>query len=238
MRADQVKHALHQKHRHDCAVFTEVKNGPTHISRNLLIMDLVAIKKSWTKPCIYGYEVKVSRSDFERDEKWQYYMQYCNKFFFACSKGLIAKEELPEQVGLVYVNPETLGVSTRKNAIFREIEEPIQMLYYLIYSRIDDVPYPFFNSKEEHFKAWLEKKESTRQLSYEVKSQLITRLRETEDQVKDFQRKVEILEEHRYKLNAVSKILKDTIQFDINGYWGLRAAGKMNLKRYWQKAWE
>jgi hypothetical protein len=48
IRADQITHRLEMKHRQD-AFFNQVKNGPSWTSSNLLILDAIAIKKSWTK---------------------------------------------------------------------------------------------------------------------------------------------------------------------------------------------
>ena len=48
---------------------TKVKTGSTWFNPNLKIIDAVSIKKSWKKPCIIFYEVKVARSDFVNDEK-------------------------------------------------------------------------------------------------------------------------------------------------------------------------
>jgi hypothetical protein len=52
-----------------------------------------------------GFEVKVNRSDFLQDDKWEHYLQMCTHFYFVCPKGLIAKEELPDEIGLIYYNP-------------------------------------------------------------------------------------------------------------------------------------
>jgi len=50
-----------------------------------------------------GYEIKVSRSDFLGDDKWDNYLKYCNYFYFVAPKGLIGKHELPDGVGLIEV---------------------------------------------------------------------------------------------------------------------------------------
>ena len=69
--------------------------------RGLLKFDGLAITKSYTKPNIIGYEIKVSRNDFLQDNKWHLYLQYCNEFYFVVPKGLVKKEELPDHVGLM-----------------------------------------------------------------------------------------------------------------------------------------
>lgn len=63
--------------------------------------DLWAMRPSWSKPMVTIYEVKVSRSDFLRDDKWMQYMPYCNQLSFATAPGVLDPAELPEQVGLL-----------------------------------------------------------------------------------------------------------------------------------------
>jgi len=66
----------------------------------------------WNKQAI-GYEIKLSRTDFLNDKKWEKYLKYCTKFYFVAPKGIIKKEELPNKIGLVEVwlreNPRWAG---------------------------------------------------------------------------------------------------------------------------------
>ena len=49
------------------------------------------------------FEVKASRSDFTGDDKWHHYIKYCHTFSFVCPYGLIAKDELPPGIGLLWI---------------------------------------------------------------------------------------------------------------------------------------
>lgn len=49
-------------------------------------------------------EMKSCREDFEADKKWKKYMDYCDNFFFICPTNVIKPDELPDWVGLIYVN--------------------------------------------------------------------------------------------------------------------------------------
>lgn len=55
-----------------------------------------------------AYEVKVSRSDFQREmrtpDKKAWALALSNQFYFACPKGMIGISELPPEAGLVYVH--------------------------------------------------------------------------------------------------------------------------------------
>lgn len=57
------------------------------------------------KQYIRGFEFKVNRSDFLRDNKWRKYVKYCNTFSFICPPGIIKKGEIDKGIGLVYVYP-------------------------------------------------------------------------------------------------------------------------------------
>lgn len=67
-----IKQSLAKKHGNREFFITECKNGPT--GTGLLQLDGVVIYKSWEHPRIVGYEIKISRSDFQRDNKffWVY----------------------------------------------------------------------------------------------------------------------------------------------------------------------
>lgn len=164
VRADMIKRALSKKHYQDFFL-TEVKNGPTHFANELLIMDAVAIKKSWANPCITGYEIKVSRQDFLRDEKWPAYKELCHRFSFVCPRGLITPDELPDDVGLIWYNPEKQSLYTRRKSIYRNIEISAHMLYYILMSRVDNDRHPFFSDEREEIEAFMQDKSDRRTLA-------------------------------------------------------------------------
>jgi len=68
------------------------------------IPDVLTIECSFVKPHITVYEVKGERSDFQRDissGKWRRYLEICNRFYFAAPKGLVKREEIPAEAGLI-----------------------------------------------------------------------------------------------------------------------------------------
>ena len=132
-----IKLALKEFHNGKPSYFiTECKTCSTYFPdpQGLLKFDGLAITKSYTKPNIIGYEIKVSRNDFLQDNKWHLYLQYCNEFYFVVPKGLVKKEELPDHVGLIYFNPDTKGLRTVKKALYRQIEEPVGVYKYIIFT--------------------------------------------------------------------------------------------------------
>ncbi len=126
--------------------YSEVKSGPSwgQGGKKLFILDAVAIKKTWTKPCIYGYEIKISRSDFfrGRDTALKQYTKFCHKFSFVCPSGVIKIDELPGDVGLIYYSPEHDVLFEKRRAMYREINlrspEVVSMLLYLAMYRCGD----------------------------------------------------------------------------------------------------
>lgn len=118
----------------DLRFFAHVKTGSYYMNQQR-ILDGFAIAPQYAKTVTYGYEIKVSRSDFLRDKKWQEYLPVCSKFYFVCPVGIIKKEDLPDGIGLIYANSEHVEII--KNARKREIEEPAltEILKYLVFYR-------------------------------------------------------------------------------------------------------
>lgn len=181
----EIKVALAEKHSRDFFI-PECKNGSTYFppAQGLLKFDGLAIRKSYTQPCITIYEIKVSRGDFLQDPKWHLYLQYCNEFYFVVPKGLVKKEEIPEgSSGLIYYDPEKGTLKTVRKALWRKIDEPIGVYKYIIYSRLDPDRIPFYESKAEYAKAYLEDRATKRSIGYSLGSKLAKKIEQYE---KDF----------------------------------------------------
>lgn len=215
VRADMIIQQLKQRHTGDFFI-TEVKNGPTQIVSSYVRMDALAIKKSWAHPCFTGYEVKVSRNDFLRDEKWTAYMKYCNRFFFACPKDLISPDELPKEVGLVYYNPDKDTLYTKKNAITRPMELDANMLFYIIMSKLESDRHPFYSNDREYIEAYIQDKADKEHLAYKFKSKLINQVNEMADKLRDAENKIKNLDEMKKDYLKSADIMK-THGYD---FWG------------------
>ena len=100
--ASQVLDLLASRHHKDVFV-RECKGGPTWGGGSPRL-DGWAMRKSWTHPCMWGYEVKVSRSDWLRDQKIAAYLPLCNVLYVVAPSGIVQPEELPDSVGLLVVN--------------------------------------------------------------------------------------------------------------------------------------
>lgn len=185
-----IKLALKEFHSGKPSYFiTECKTCSTYFPdpQGLLKFDGLAITKSYTKPNIIGYEIKVSRNDFLQDNKWHLYLQYCNEFYFVVPKGLVKKEELPDHVGLIYFNPDTKALRTVKKALYRQIEEPVGVYKYIIFSRLEEDRIPFYNDRAEYCKDYLEDKVVKSAIGQRLGTKLAKDLEEAENKLKSLQ---------------------------------------------------
>lgn len=185
-----IKLALKEFHNGKPSYFiTECKTCSTYFPdpQGLLKFDGLAITKSYTKSNIIGYEIKVSRNDFLQDNKWHLYLQYCNEFYFVVPKGLVKKEELPDHVGLIYFNPDTKGLRTVKKALYRQIEEPVGVYKYIIFSRLEEDRIPFYNDRAEYCKDYLEDKVVKSVIGQRLGTKLAKDLEDAEKRLKSLQ---------------------------------------------------
>jgi len=79
-------------------------------------LDAWAMKRSWTDPRVWGYEIKVTRSDFIRDAKWRKYLDYCTEFFFVTAPGICDPTEIPPEAGLLVAAKTGTRLFTKKHA--------------------------------------------------------------------------------------------------------------------------
>ena len=149
--ADDIKEALRVKHAND-VFLTECKNGPTWFADGLVILDAWAMKKSWKSPKTTGYEIKIDRSDYMNDGKWQKYLPYCNEFYFVASgKDLIRPNELAVEAGLMYLSSTGKKIITLKKSIYRDVEIPQSLYEYILMHRVRIVSeqYSEFTEQEQ-----------------------------------------------------------------------------------------
>jgi len=207
--ASEIKLALAAKHRGGRDYFlTEVKSGSTWVGSNLRRLDAVAVRKSWAQPHITGYEVKVSRSDFTGDAKFYTYLQLVHALYIVTPKGMVQREEVPLEIGLIWYDPEKKSLTTKKKPPPREIEISVDMLLYIIYRRLEPERIPFYSSKAEYFRAWLDNKRAYRELGYEVKGKLVSEIERLEAELRKADR-FERGGHMRKEYEAIVKTMRD-----------------------------
>lgn len=208
--AFDIKKALAKKHGNREFFITECKTGPT--GTGMLQFDGLAIYKSWAHPNIVGYEVKISRSDFLRDAKYTRYMPYCHELYFVTPTGMVQRQEVEENIGLIWYNPATGGLTTKKKAIHRNIEISSELLLYIIMNRLDSDRLPFTSDKAEYWREWINEKISNRELGYQVKSKLLDKIAQQEQELRRFRDN----KEDREELDAIDKVME---RHGIRSFW-------------------
>ena len=158
--------------RHSKDVFVdECKNGPTHGATNLLKLDAWAMSRSWANPITFGYEIKVSRSDFLGDNKWPQYLKYCSQFYFVAPSGVIKPGELPKRVGLVVPTKNGTKLLTKKKAPIRNVTIPEDLFRYVLMCRAK-ISKEAVENNREYWIEWLEGKTIDHELGNNVSKTL------------------------------------------------------------------
>lgn len=201
---------LLKKHDNDICV-PECKAGPSWSVEKTPRFDLWAMKRSYTKPMTWIYEIKVSRQDFLKDDKWQSYLPYCTDFYFIAPYGIIDVSEVPEQSGLLLISKTGTKLYCKKKAPHRNVTIPDSVFKYIIMSRTEIVNSTYGNANnckdmQSFWQDWLKEKDVKQQLGYHV-SHKIRSLYETNIELVQMQQKQ--LESKIIKLENIKKILKE-----------------------------
>ena len=181
--AAEIKIALAKKHKNDYFL-TEVKSGSAWIGTGNRILDACALRCSYTNPHITGYEVKVTRSDFKRDNKFFTYLPLVHALYVATPTGMVQREELPTEIGLIWYDSQKKGLSVKKKPPPRKIEISRDMLLYIIFSRLDRERIPFYSDKAEYWRAWLDGKIENDALAQKVRNRLASELGRLENELR------------------------------------------------------
>ncbi len=162
-------------------------------------LDAWALKKSWASPATYGYEIKVSRSDFLRDDKWTQYLDFCNYFSFVAPFGIIAPDEVADGVGLILVSKTGTRLYTKKKPQRRDVDLPMHLVQYVLQSRTQIVSgwRTAGLTRPEFWRKWLAKKEENRELGHAVSSVIRDHVHEVERKNRKLQSENEALEDVR-----------------------------------------
>lgn len=174
---------LSEKHSEDVFV-PECKDGSTWFGSHFRL-DAWVMNRSWTKLKFTGYEIKVSRSDFLKDDKHQEYMKLCNEFYFVAPKGICTVDEIPPEAGLLEIASTGNRLFTRKKAAFRKIEFPSDLFTYLLMCRTKISGRYSPISDKQYWEIWLNDKNENKTLGHSVSQKLKKSYEENVQKVKD-----------------------------------------------------
>jgi len=178
MNADQIIKLLALRHFDDVFV-DECKDGPSQGSSHSRL-DAWAMPRSWAKASVKGYEVKVSRADFARDEKWRLYLPLCNQLYFVCPTGLIEPSQMPGSVGLLWASKTGTRLYEKKKAEYRDVAISENLFRYILMCRTvvvrDTYGARVGADRSAYWREWLQKKEEDRDLGQAVGGAMHKRL--------------------------------------------------------------
>lgn len=218
--AGNVIKLLAERHKDDVFV-PECKDGPSHGS--MVKMDAWAMAKSWARPHVFGYEVKVSRNDFIRDNKWPAYLPMCNSLYFVAPRDVIRLEECPEGCGLIWLPENGNRLTIKRKAPYREIVIPEEVYRYILMCRARIVGSDFSwrtteptrEERLEKWRRWLEEHAESRELGHTIRGKVALRCNEimlenerlkaenaTYSEVKEILQELGFLSVHRRYLSA------------------------------------
>lgn len=220
MLSEEIVRALQTKHAEDLVV-PQCKTGPSQGS-SFCIMDVWVMAKSWAHPHTTCYEIKVSRQDFLKDNKWPGYLPYCNSMYFACPKDLIKVEELPPDVGLVYVSEPGMRVYTKRKAVYRAVDIPRNLWIYILMCRakIDREAAWAYDERRRYWLKWLEEQKIDEHMGHRVSKTLNKRI---DEEVLKAQEHNRVLSRQIDGLNDILQMVK-SLGLDpkqVNG-WGFK----------------
>ncbi|MCK5014277.1 MAG: MmcB family DNA repair protein [Candidatus Omnitrophica bacterium] len=210
MTANTILKLLLKRHKDDICV-PECKAGPTWTALKTPRFDLWSMKRSYTNPTTWVYEIKVSRQDFLKDNKWQSYLPYCTDFYFTAPHGVIDVNEVPEQAGLLLLSKNGTRLYCKKKAPHREVEIPDSVFKYILMSRSKIVDSAYVNNTKsgntkQYWQQWLDDKNKNQDLGYNVSR----KIRQLYDKnVKLVKINQDRMQSHLEKLDGVKRILKE-----------------------------
>lgn len=202
---------------------TEVKNWQSYNEWELCIMDAVAISKSRAKFKIIWFEIKVSRWDFLQDQKWHAYLKYSHEFRFVVPEGLIKKEELPDNIGLMYAK-EDWTFKVVKRAKHEEKQIPADFFKYIIFSRIDS-QYPKEVPNKQFLQDYIDGKIQSKELGRKLWGKMWKELANMSIELEALKTKKDINDSRRDTLKQTIWDLSQQWYFNARWYyWGDLAA--------------
>lgn len=199
MTANDISRLLQERHKSD--VFVEqCKNGGTFtpVPGGLLQLDAWAMSKSWAHPQMTAYEIKVSRQDFLRDEKWRRALPLCNSFYWVAPQGIIDPSEIAPECGLLIASKSGSRLFTKKKSPSRDITPPYDVLRYILMSRatIDAELAP--KSRTDEWREWLAQRDENKTLGWNVskkiREEVSARIDRVNEENRDLRRIIESYE--------------------------------------------
>jgi hypothetical protein len=118
---------------------------------------VVDLRTRWAR----GFEIKMNRGDFLRDEKWECYTQFCSSLSIVCPEGLIQKAEVASPFGLLWVTrgPWGTGIGLKWVKKPKRFQKREGLAWLWTYVRILEMELPRLNGAVDMLKAHIRRLE-------------------------------------------------------------------------------
>ncbi len=201
---------------------SECKVGASWTSDRCPRLDMWTMARSWAHPSFIGYEIKVNRSDFIKDNKWPDYLPYCTEFYFVCPPDVISINEIPADAGLIITSKNCNKLFIRKKAPYRDIEIPQSILLYILMCRTQ-ITNDLYNKRPSHV-IWQERLEQMKKNKHtgHTLSYLISE--KVNKEVREIKKKNDLLYRENERLRYIKEWLdKRNIKLeDVTSWGGIR----------------
>ncbi len=204
LKAHDILGLLEGRHRKDLTV------AEACTARGGYRIDFWAMRYGWSRPQINAYEIKVNRSDWLRDQKFDRYAAYCNALWVAAPRGVVEVQELPEGVGLVEASKNGKRLMTKRRAALHPIiaENEAEIYKAILMNRAKIVApnqrhEPERETKSEclaYWRNWLKEREEGKKLGWRVAQAVRLHVNDVEAAASQAVRKAEDAEQFRAHL--------------------------------------
>jgi len=147
----------------------------------------------------------------------------CNQLYFAVAPNVCDVKEIPEECGMVLYSPNTGCIRTIKKAPFRNIDPPVEMFKYLMFTYIgpyfrQDSKYPrherlLESEAYEMAKKYIEDKVTFREVGREFSGKLRRYITEIERKAQDVEYFEERAEKAEKRFDAICR------ELGVTGYY-------------------
>jgi hypothetical protein len=206
------------KYRHVSDIFiSECKDGGTWDRSTHRRMDAWTIRTSYSNPLTIAYEIKVSRSDFLADKKWQDYLPLCDEFYFVCPNGMIDPRELSPEAGLLWTTKKGDSLRIKKRPTRRKVVIPEKMYRYLLFSRceiIDREKLKKQRSTKKFWEDWLINKKINSRFGENVSLGVAKKMKE---KISDVEEKARLVKFENDRLTEIKELV-ESLGVDISSW--------------------
>jgi len=186
-------------------------------------LDAIAVRPSWAKQEIHGIEIKASRSDFLKDDKWPNYLPSCKQFWLVTAPGVMMAAEVPEEAGWLEASANGARLFMRKKAPNRKIDPDdechlMKRLLFGVYWGSRRRPHEQTKTRAEELADWVAKREDDLTLSQHVSAKVRRMITHWQVEHEGMQLKVKGYEQFREALASAGITDDDLIKVSRVGY--------------------